>query len=205
MDGYIIVGRTSYGKLLYSKPCVLCGKPVRALAQAIRQGKGRYCGLSCSGKANRAKRRRVLVTTEERFWSKVDKSGPVPPHRPRLGKCWLWTGYRLPFGQGTLRIGGRSGRHHPAPRIHKCDNPSCVRASHLFLGTPRDNVHDMLDKGRGRTVPPQRKTRLTAAEVREIRALRASGTGAETIARRFQISVYSTRDIVARRTWKHVE
>ena len=35
---------------------------------------------------------------------------------------------------------------------HTCDNPSCCNVDHLFLGTPKDNVHDMLNKGRAK--PP---------------------------------------------------
>src|SRR6267142_2941062 len=31
---------------------------------------------------------------------------------------------------------------------HKCDNTQCVRPSHLFLGTPKDNVQDCMRKGR---------------------------------------------------------
>lgn len=31
---------------------------------------------------------------------------------------------------------------------HKCDNRKCVKLDHLFLGTPTENAHDMIKKGR---------------------------------------------------------
>lgn len=31
---------------------------------------------------------------------------------------------------------------------HKCDNPYCCNIDHLEIGTPWDNVHDMIDRGR---------------------------------------------------------
>jgi hypothetical protein len=33
---------------------------------------------------------------------------------------------------------------------HACDNPPCVNPGHLLVGTVRDNIHDMLGRGRQR-------------------------------------------------------
>lgn len=31
---------------------------------------------------------------------------------------------------------------------HTCDNPKCINAEHLFIGSPRDNLRDCAKKGR---------------------------------------------------------
>lgn len=90
-----------------------------------------------------------------RFWSKVV-----------FGKCWIWTAYKDKAGYGRIGLGGRGEPTVLAPRaawflvygvwpaarcvLHTCDTPACVRPSHLFLGTPKDNTHDMIRKGRHR-------------------------------------------------------
>jgi HNH endonuclease len=45
---------------------------------------------------------------------------------------------------------------------HHCDNPGCVSPDHLFPGTNRDNVDDMLSKGRS-------NRNLSDEQVRSIR------------------------------------
>lgn len=95
-----------------------------------------------------------------RFWSHVEKTDG----------CWNWTAHLLPGGYGHFQLGtNRTDRAHrfsyklhfgPIPKddgiewcvCHRCDNPRCVRPDHLFLGTDRDNMHDMMRKGRHPTL-----------------------------------------------------
>jgi hypothetical protein len=92
-----------------------------------------------------------------RFWAKVNKRGPIPKHRPRLGRCWVWTASTAGGGYGKiLSEGGRSGRliqahhflwiekHGPIPQgkelDHLCRNRACIRDSHVEPVTRRVNV-----------------------------------------------------------------
>lgn len=45
----------------------------------------------------------------DRFWLKVDRSGPVPPHCPDLGPCWAWVAHKNNRGYGTFHAGPRRG------------------------------------------------------------------------------------------------
>lgn len=75
--------------------------------------------------------------------------------------CYLWTGRIDGSGYGSFQDGPRPRRASrvswefyvgPIPVglnvLHRCDNRVCVNPGHLFLGTIRDNVLDMVSKGR---------------------------------------------------------
>lgn len=99
---------------------------------------------------------------ETRFWSKVNKDGPVPSHMPHLGPCWIWTAGKVGTGYGAFAVTPtKQKRAHvmaweltngPMPEgmllCHSCDNRSCCRPSHLFPGTHSANSIDAMSKGR---------------------------------------------------------
>lgn len=152
--------------------------------------------------------------TAEQFWAKVEKTET----------CWLWTGDKDSKGYGRVRRRALAARTVSAHRyswlissgeipvgmcvLHRCDNPRCVRPSHLFLGTHQDNVTDMWKKGRGNPGRPcgeiQGSSKLTAEKVRKIRELAESGMTQKKIAQLFSIDRSNVSLIVLRKGWAHV-
>jgi HNH endonuclease len=109
-----------------------------------------------------------MKTLNQRFWGKVDKR---PGQGPK-GHCWIWTGCIAKItGYGLIDVNGKlKGAHRIAfllqfgtidPTLnvlHKCDNPACVRGSHLWQGNDSDNMKDCVAKGRHYS-PQKVKTR----------------------------------------------
>jgi HNH endonuclease len=105
----------------------------------------------------RAKRR---GPAEQRFWSLIEKNGPIPQRRPELGPCWQWGGTidekgygRLSNGQGKVVYAHRFAYQllvgpipHGLELDHLCRVPLCVKAiadecgpAHLEAVTHRVN------------------------------------------------------------------
>ena len=147
----------------------------------------------------------ITKTLEQRFWEKVDKTGD----------CWNWTGSVNNHGYGKIfcdrklllshRVSWEfangkipKGKHYKTTCIlHRCDNPKCVNPDHLFLGTQKDNVADMLNKNRA-------KTKLNPSKVTAIRKKYAIGTiTMSKLATMYGISQTTIWLIVNRKTWNH--
>jgi hypothetical protein len=91
------------------------------------------------------------------FWNHVAVGG--------LDECWPWAAAKAD-GYGRFKIEGRlysahriaytlargvippGTGYHGTIVMHACDNPACCNPLHLKLGTNRDNVRDMVAKGR---------------------------------------------------------
>ena len=160
----------------------------------------------------------------KRFWSKVKKTNG----------CWEWTAALAGEGYGTFQRGVRDPiyahrfayimTHGQIPNgkfvLHRCDNKICVRPSHLFLGTQKDNIVDAVSKGRmavgnknGSRLHPERLVRgerhplvkLSERDVLHIRYLYANGgITMKILGQQYGVTEVCIRSVITRRTWNHV-
>lgn len=149
----------------------------------------------------------TIDTFRDKFWARVDK----------VGECWLWLAAKDPNGYGRV---GRSSKVELAHRVayeletgdvlgtrhcmHKCDNPSCVRPTHLIAGTNYDNVQDCVRKGRQPKGEKRAHSKLTPNKVRNIREYRRKGYSYQEIGKIFSIAHTTARRVALGITWNHI-
>lgn len=137
------------------------------------------------------------MSVEERFWSKVDKSGD----------CWIWTAAPDTAGYGQFRYEGKNVKAHrvsfffengywPKVTRHTCDNPPCVNPAHLLDGSHKDNSDDIYAR--------ERNNGLTASQVEEIRNIPMSRTIISDVAKRYGLSEKRVRDIIDGTVWSRL-
>jgi hypothetical protein len=107
-------------------------------------------------------------------------SRPITPAGERLLKritineetgCWEWQGAVNNIGYGMIRDGKKMRTTHrvsyeyhtgdiPDDKcvLHTCDNRKCANPDHLWIGTHKENIEDMISKGRDNWSPQEQIT-----------------------------------------------
>jgi len=125
--------------------------------------------------------------------------------------CILWpkarnaAGYGITWHNNHWEYAHRAAvQASPAEVVrHKCDNPSCVNPEHLIKGTAKENMEDMVAKGRQAKGEQAGNSKLTSAEVLAIRAAQGCMSSREA-AKIWGISKTNVLDIWRGYIWKHL-
>lgn len=154
----------------------------------------------------------VEAKLREVGWTEVSRGMDTP--------CWEWNGNCTRLrGYGSFHLNGRGvavsrvsyevfvGEIPPGLLVrHKCDNPPCMNPEHLETGTTKQNVQDMLDRGRHNPPVGSRNGRsiLDEGKVADIFALRDSGKHWAEVGPMFGVSGSTVYSIWKGHRWRHV-
>ena len=195
------------------KSCQLCEKVY--FVKPSRNQKTKYCSIKCLNTTlarKSAKIRKEKYNSKEYLLSKIKidkKTG-----------CWIWQASKNEGGYGRKRYKGRQTYVHrifyevfvgEIPKemfvLHRCDTPSCVRPSCLFIGTHQNNSDDKYKKKRNNNLKGEEHgmSKLTEKDVLEIRRLYKKGWPSRKIGRKFNMYHTSILCIVKRKTWNHID
>lgn len=149
-----------------------------------------------------------MKTTEERFWSKVDKGS----------KCWVWTAgtdkrYGVFWSKNRMSKAHRVSyeiKHGPIPKdmkvCHHCDNTLCVNPKHLFLGTQKDNIIDAKKKGRLRNgISIGEESHFSKLTEIQVKAILKDTRTHRMIAQDYDVCRSTVSYIKQGETWQHIK
>ena len=125
--------------------------------------------------------------------------------------CWEWTGGKAAHGYGAFSYKGRQvGAHRWSLKFlkgvdpgtllacHHCDNKSCVRPSHLYAATHKQNVQDAIERG---LWDPTAQNGLSDDEVL---AIRNSTETYGDLAKEYGLHWNTISSISRGKTYKHI-
>lgn len=128
--------------------------------------------------------------------------------------CWLCSLRSADGGYAIIRRNGVEWRAHrlsftrckgPIPAgmnvLHRCDTPRCIRPSHLWAGTQRENVEDMDRKGR-RSAASRADHGHAVLSEKDVADIRASDSMGIELAARYNVSASTISKVRTGRTWR---
>lgn len=152
----------------------------------------------------------MKISPIERFWSHVKIINDND-------SCWEWRACVKSNGYGHIRVDGKNVHvhkfsyelaHGEIPKgmfvLHSCDNRKCVRPKHLFLGTQKVNIQDMVSKGRdnplrGENHPKAKITNEAASLIKH------SGLSYREEANKWGLSIRMICRIRTGKSWRHIK
>ena len=148
-----------------------------------------------------------------RFWRNVVRG-------KNEDDCWGWCGYLDTNGYPQMMVKTKvvmashlsyeinisqipKGKgYHGICVLHICDNPNCTNPKHLRLGTHKDNMLDMKNKGRVSKNEKHSRAKHTWAIVRKIRKLYKTGEYSHRqLGQMFDVSHTGIGGIVRNKLW----
>jgi hypothetical protein len=128
--------------------------------------------------------------------------------------CRTWRGSLSDYRYGSFYDGKRVVKAHvfawekengPIPNglkvCHSCDIPACVEVSHLFLGTQKKNLEDMVAKKRSCYGERSGHAKLTAEQAI---AIKQSADRTGVLAKRYGVSAPTICGIRSGYRWKYL-
>lgn len=154
-----------------------------------------------------------IPTDKERFYLHINEDGPIeyphlgPCHEWKakghtfwaMGKCWEASRYAWFMNFGEIPKGVNV--------LHRCDNRKCVNLKHLYLGTQKQNIADMISRGRAAWVRGARSpnSRISEAQVRLVRQLVGRPAYPDELAVLLDVEVETIKRVLRNQTYVDAE
>lgn len=210
-------------KMCLKKPndsaiCIQCDKNFEYNYRS-RSTKAKFCSRICSSKHHES----------NGFWKKASGSEIISYLKKlfetkgikKENGCLEWIGGKYKGGYGGMTYKDKPAKVHRIAYMlynndwnlsskvlicHKCDNVACYEKTHLFKGTAKDNMEDMINKNRqnwpkGEMASNAKMSKETALKVKELLKQKIKMT---EIAKLLNIGKGAVNAIKRSKSWKHI-
>lgn len=135
-------------------------------------------------------------------------------HLEKTDSCWFWKGKISKSGYGVFN--SKDAAHRTAYRLfngeipltmnvcHSCDVKSCVNPEHLWIGSTKENMQDMVIKDRNPRGEEVHCSKLKNKDISEIRKLFKNNYTQSKIARLYGVTQSNIYYIVRNLSWTHI-